>query len=49
MKLASGDYEEKSIDISKLSKLEIVETSEEIVPDEEICLVSGDEFADAKE
>ena len=49
MKLDSGDYEEKSIDISKLSKLEIVETSEEILPDEEICLVSGDEFADAKE
>ena len=45
VRLESGEYEEKAVDISNLSKLEVIET----LPQEETCIVMGDEFLEARE
>ena len=48
IKKASGEYEEKAVDISKLSDLEIVQDNKQTLHDDEVYVVSGDEFLEAK-
>ena len=46
----TGKYEERAIDISGLAKLTVVQdVTEEMVHDEEVCVLCGEDFAEAKE
>ena len=48
IKKTSGEYKEKAVDISKLSDLEIVQDNKQTLHDDEVYVVSGDEFLEAK-